>query len=347
MNLYKQALIALKSLFQEKVMPLLCILIFLNNPTDGFAEEPLYGVVNFDQILQRLDNEASEGGVFPGYFGIMTSRLFDEYSQCLVLAYQVGAESSVMPMQDYFVSKVQDALMSDDAEHKRSIADWLIVLRSYHELAEGRSLSDADRLWTYECLNKTMQSAFSDFSFTVLPSEDGVAFVDGFYSYDDRSATIRVLGEIGSGFSDLFVEALAAHPEAQNVALGSSGGNVSEAIIAGSLIRAMGLNTEIASQCDSACPLVFLGGVSRAMWDPLDRPLPRFHMLSLDGVTPIPINDLTYSAIAEYVASMGVDQEAYVAWMMSAPPGEESYFTPDVQDLCEANFATWIQRNCF
>ena len=55
------------------------------------------------------------------------------------------------------------------------------------------------------------------------------------------------------------------NPEVKIVGLGSPGGAVVEAIRAGYLIRARGLETTQIADCFSACPIVFLGGSRRTV----------------------------------------------------------------------------------
>lgn len=80
-----------------------------------------------------------------------------------------------------------------------------------------------------------------------------------------------------------FRAALDANPRVREVQLGSTGGSVHDALEAGRLIRARGLRTVLYTHCDSACLLVFLGGVERIAWASPARF--GFHQFSVRGAT--------------------------------------------------------------
>lgn len=152
---------------------------------------------------------------------------------------------------------------------------------------------------------------------------------------------LTVIGEIDSGFFARFKAAVMANPHIKVVALGSGGGNLSDALQAGILIRALKLETTLMADCYSACPLVFLGGVQRTIWSPYPRL--GFHQASRDG-NALATADPVYAVVKRYADGMGVNGDAVVRLMLKSPPSELTY--PAVDELCEPNITTWVQRAC-
>ncbi|MBX9862412.1 MAG: hypothetical protein K2Y42_06625 [Hyphomicrobium sp.] len=152
---------------------------------------------------------------------------------------------------------------------------------------------------------------------------------------------LHVLGDIDEGFYDRFAAFLSGHPGVKYVAMGSGGGSVRDAILAGMLIRRRGLETTLMADCYSACPLLFLGGVSRTVWSPYRRL--GFHQVSRNGQA-LPLDDDIYGVIRKYTENMGANGAFVLKSMQSAAPRDMSY--PDVWDLCEPGITTWVQRGC-
>lgn len=152
---------------------------------------------------------------------------------------------------------------------------------------------------------------------------------------------LRVLGDIDRGFIGRFRAALDANPGINEVVLGSDGGSVADALAAGRLIRARGLKTTLGGNCNSACPLVFLGGRERIVWASTARL--GFHQISRSGLA-VPATDPIYAQVAVYIAEMGGDPLALTRWMLSAPPSEMA--RPEPADYCALGLATWVQRIC-
>ena len=151
-----------------------------------------------------------------------------------------------------------------------------------------------------------------------------------------------MIGDIGRGFGESLARAVVENSEVKTVALGSSGGNIAEAIKAGQMIRALGLQTTLWSNCYSACTIVFLGGKERAIWSP--HPLIGFHQASIYGRDISPGSSL-YRVLYNYAQSMGADPKFFLAAMFSA--SSNSIYTPDAGKLCDHGIATFIQRACF
>jgi hypothetical protein len=152
---------------------------------------------------------------------------------------------------------------------------------------------------------------------------------------------LHVYGDIDRGFAARFIAMLDAHPEVQEVTLGSAGGSVRDALVAGAAIRSRGLGTTIYGNCYSACPLVFLGGVRRVVWAAPYRL--GFHQIYTDE-GPVPFGAEVYRRVADYTWAMGADPEAVLRWMRSAPPS--GMHEPEPEALCGAEVATFVQRIC-
>lgn len=154
--------------------------------------------------------------------------------------------------------------------------------------------------------------------------------------------TLLVYGDIDFGFRERFAEQLRQNPNIQEIALGSGGGSVRDAVLSGQLIRDLGLKTSLYGNCFSACPLVFMGGVDRTLWASPHRL--GFHQVADPSGKAISLNDEVYDIIGAYISKMGGDSATVLSWMRSATPYE--MFEPDVADLCDPGVATFVQRVC-
>ena len=153
---------------------------------------------------------------------------------------------------------------------------------------------------------------------------------------------LRVYGDIESGFADRFAAILEDSPDVTEVTLGSGGGSVIDALIAGTLIRDRGLATTIYGNCYSACPLLYMGGSPRTIWAAPYRL--GFHQIYTGNGVPLAFDHPTYTLVSHYIREMGGDSVSVLAWMYSASPSE--MFEPQPQELCDAVVATWVQRLC-
>jgi TPR repeat protein len=159
----------------------------------------------------------------------------------------------------------------------------------------------------------------------------------------DGGQGIRILGAIEKGFAARLSATLGQNPNVAFVELGSGGGSVAEALAAGRLIRAKGLATSIWTNCYSACPLVFLGGVDRHIHSPY--PSLGFHQISSSAGAVAPRAPV-YVQVASYIREMGVDDRFVVTAMMEATPAQMNMINGADVRLCEARIATWVQRAC-
>ena len=267
-------------------------------------------------------------------------QLHGHSAECMALAVSLGLQTHTIDLNDALLRTVDQGLKSKDPEKQSWIALWVHIFFDFL----GRDVTDENReaMWDLSCAGQTVTTAFEHS--IQIPDDARLAtgLRSGFAEYDETRNTINILGHVTDGYAGRIEAAIAAFPEARTIALGSGGGNAGEAVRAGQIIRAAGINTELAARCDSACPLVFLGGVERYVWHPAYEV--GFHMLSPDMINPLPEGHEGYDLVRDFVYSMGADGEAYVSWMLRARP--ETFFFPKVEKLCEANIVTWAQRTC-
>ena len=123
--------------------------------------------------------------------------------------------------------------------------------------------------------------------------------------------------------------------------LGSPGGAVVEAIRAGYLIRARGLETTQIADCFSACPIVFLGGSRRTVWS--GTAAMGFHEVSNNGKA-IPHDDPMYDLLYRFITDMGANPRVIISWMWSAEP--DQMLIRQWDDLCQVGVATFVYHTC-
>ena len=195
------------------------------------------------------------------------------------------------------------------------------------------SMSQRDRVetWNLDCVRQYD-----------IAQEEAMPRIAPAAEFEVHEDQLHVLGDIDTGFYNRFAAILAKSPTVKYIVLGSGGGSVRDAILAGVLIRKMGLETTLKSDCYSACPLLFLGGKQRTVWSPYRRL--GFHQVSREGHA-VPADDSVYDLIQRYATSMGADSAFLLAQMRSSKPEAMSY--PDVWDLCTPRITTWVQRACW
>lgn len=116
---------------------------------------------------------------------------------------------------------------------------------------------------------------------------------------------------------------------AATVIINSNGGSVAEALDMGQFIRQMGFDTEVDSECYSACTIAFLGGVHRYV----DRnAMFGVHRVSsaspLDSTSALDLGQISIVEIAEYAEFMGIGTR-FVSTMMEAGPNEINLLSHD------------------
>lgn len=212
-------------------------------------------------------------------------------------------------------------------EESQSLENWAYHARKLKELPKSRKI----RVWNSECAGRMG-----------IPVSVRIEEAVSQAFYDVRNGSLHVFGPVTKGYHSRLVKALNSHPKIKEIALGSDGGNVREALLAGAEIRKRGLNTTLWNPCYSACPLVFLGGVERTIWSPY--PELGFHKISDGNGNPVPLASDVYQVVYQYVRAMGADPDLTLAFMLSAEPSD--MHSPKLMDLCRANVADWIQRAC-
>lgn len=148
---------------------------------------------------------------------------------------------------------------TENAQDLRVMAISLSNFSSVANAIIGESHDERVIEWNLDCVGK-----FG------IPREASIEQVgqSSFYVIKAEGRVLQVLGDIEKGFAQKVVDAIEANPDVEQVALGSGGGYVLEAIAAGRYIRSKGLDTSLWNNCYSACPLVFMGGVGRVNWSP-------------------------------------------------------------------------------
>jgi hypothetical protein len=192
-----------------------------------------------------------------------------------------------------------------------TLENWVAAAQS----ALGMNIDQHVNVWNLECVGKLGIPA----TLFIEGKQPNAEFnVDG--------STLFVYGDIEVGFFDRLKKELTDNPTVREVALGSGGGSVRDAMLAGYEIRRLGLSTTIFGPCYSACPLVFFGGAHRILWASPNRL--GFHQVYSNEGGTVPADDPIYGLISRYMIAMGVNPQIVLPWMLSASPQE--MFEPNV-----------------
>lgn len=163
-----------------------------------------------------------------------------------------------------------------------------------------------------------------------------------FFLVKNKGKVLQILGEIETGFSDKIISAIKNNPNVETISLGSGGGSVYEALMAGRYIRSLGLETTLWNNCYSACPLVFIGGKTRTIWSPYPS-LGLHQIYTTNGA--VPFASPVYKDLYKYFDDMDVDSEFVITNMWKAAPNKMNTMPTDA-NLCKTKIATWVQRWC-
>lgn len=207
----------------------------------------------------------------------------------------------------------------------QSLGNWVFNARRLLDLDEPRRI----REWNLDCVGEYG-----------IPGTAWIGEIEPTF-FDVEDTMLRVIGNVEEGFAEQLIKAIEENPQVTQVALGSAGGSVHEAIKAGIYIRQKNLETLLWNNCYSACTIVFAGGVKRQIWSPY--PDLAFHQVSVDGVA-VPLNDPVYDRLGSYAMVMGIRPEPFLTLFKSAPPSD--FTLPETDLLCASNIATWVQRTC-
>jgi hypothetical protein len=289
---------------------------------------------SWDEAIATVEQSASEyfeyavevGGT--SHAGTMYNGYKSLEHQCAILGRMLRHQDSIRHLEEFEYPPMDTRSDPHDLlVFSISLENWVAAARWAKSATEDQRINR----WNLDCVGE-FGIASTLFMEAARPEAEFVA--DG--------TQLHVYGDIDTGFAERFEQALNANPSVSEVTLGSGGGSVRDALIAGLLIRSRGLDTTIYGNCYSACPLVFLGGNDRVVWAAPHRL--GFHQIYTGAGVPIPLDDQLYGLVAQYVAEMGGDPSRVLAWMFSAGPSE--MFEPEPEDLCAANVATFVQRTC-
>lgn len=256
-----------------------------------------------------------------------------EKHRCAILGRLLGQLDAVAEVELLDYPPLNDNLDPYEAiSFGVSLSNWVGAAQSLLETNE------ADRIntWNLDCVGEMG-----------IPAADGIHHdaPEAQFRYEATGVSniLFVYGDIDAGFHERFLAALDKTEDLREVYLGSGGGSVRDALLAGREIRARGLNTVLNGNCRSACPLVFAGGVERTVWANVRNDF-GFHQLALGDGTALPADHPAYDLVAAYLTEMGLDAALYLSWMMKAPPSD--MYSPEPQEWCDPNLATFVQRIC-
>lgn len=280
-----------------------------------------------DELLREQDEFYSSTNSTPlTYTGNTFANSYWPEHQCAILGRMLGKPELIAHLEKPLPEL--DAPLGEVWFAAQSLDQWVYTARRLVKTHESERAS----IWNLECVGRFAipESGFDNRGNQIVSME-----VDG--------SSLWVYGDIVPGFYDQFLRMLNEHPEVTNVGLGSGGGSVSEAILSGTEIRKRGLTTQLIGPCLSACPMVFIGGVSRDVMRPYP-PLGFHQMYAEDGA--VPLGNEIYQLVADYAWSMGVDGAWFVLKMSSAEPSDMNMQGDDESErdeLCMRKVVTWYQ----
>lgn len=265
------------------------------------------------------------------YIGSINNEVDVREHSCYVLGASLGQSGAVQHLRLHRKPSLR-ARSSDDAYNLRVKAQSLDNFIHVSKIISRLSATERAIKWNIDCVGQLApQGKFID-------AGDSKSL----FKIENDGKVLLVLGDIQAGFADKIKSIIKKHPEIKAIALGSGGGAVYEAMLAGLHIRERRLSTVLWNSCHSACPLVFLGGVNRDIWSPY--PPIGLHKVS-DRSGPVPNDSPVYTDIFNYVKRMGADARFVISQMQRAEPEEMVIIRAD-RILCETKIATWIQRAC-
>ena len=152
---------------------------------------------------------------------------------------------------------------------------------------------------------------------------------------DEGGTRLMLSGNLAAGDAARLADALDAAEAPVTLALHSPGGLVGEALEMGRMVRAEAVATEIpqGAACLSACPLVFAGGVTRAVAEGAWLGL---HQSYHDQSTLLPaflaVEQIQYGqgAVLRFLHEMGIDPMVMVH-ALETPPEDIYVLTPAEQ----------------
>lgn len=303
----------------------------INIPT-ALAKTWSEAIEEVEARSEFLFDEARLRGYGGSWLGTAMNELGVEQHSCAILGRLLGRQEFVIELERFHVTEPKPEMTEDEITSMmisaRMLENWAFTARRLLELSRDEQIA----IWNLDCVGSLG-----------IPLVAQIEETRPAAKFRQEGNTLYVLGDIENGFAEELAAVVASNPAIETVALGSGGGSVYDALRAGQMIRALGLDTTLANNCYSACPLVFLGGVRRTIWSPY--PVLGFHqMYTLSGGSLSPLAP-EYDLIRGYVGEMGANPRFVVAAMFAAGPND--MFEPDLQVLCDNNVVTWVQRLCF
>lgn len=216
-----------------------------------------------------------------------------------------------------------------------SVGHYVSRVKDILEMTEHERVE----LWNLDCVEQFDLGSEAYVQNNAVQSANFVHQNNGF-------ADLRYTGEIDNNFYDKLVQALKKYPDSESLSIGSGGGSVVNAMAAGYLLKAKGIDVRLHSDCYSACPLVFIAGERRIMEQRPRIKLGFHQMYSVidNKIILAPIS--VYNDIQDYIIDMDptIDTSAFIDLMLSADPNNITY--PEYEYLCSTSIASWVQRNC-
>jgi hypothetical protein len=302
----------------------LLVLIGLGSFSEASAKSWSQAILDVEALAQSYRQKYEAMG-FDGTVGTAYNEVDVKMHQCAILGRLVGHKNAIVHLEP--PQPRPEATARDFAIAATSLENWTIAAKYHRALSSNQKR----RMWNLDCVGKYG-----------IASELWVKVSQGFaIEYDQERRSIYIQGDITLGFASTVQRAIDLYPEATTIGIGSGGGAVYEAIVAGRIIRAAGLEVELLNNCYSACPIFALGGTIRLMWWPhSDIGL---HQVSVDGKAVSPDHPV-YGEIGSYVREMGGNWELVRAMMFRAPPS--SMYTATENERCESRIVTNHQRGC-
>lgn len=309
-----------------------CLVIGSNvQAQSGSPQEILTSEIKSAEILSSKLRTAANMVDDMTWIGTMYNEVDAREHACYSLGLLVGQPESVRHIRLNRNPPLR-ARNSDEAHELRVIARSLDNF--VHVASNSLKLSVDEQIleWNLDCVG---QHGIKGYAIHTNRQ-------NSFFLIKNNGLVLQILGDIEQGFAARLRAAIEANPRVNTVALGSGGGLVHEAIVAGRYIRSRGLETTLWNNCYSACPLVFLGGVERTVWSPY--PNLGFHKFYTSSGA-IPIASRVYREVADYVHEMGASPHFVLKLIYSAEPSQ-MVLIRGTKELCENKVATWIQRVC-
>lgn len=296
---------------------------------------PIRAQVSWEQAIEQVENRGDEYytyaiGLDPSSTpGAVLHGIGYDQNICAIIGRMLGFTGEIKEAEYIGAPELgPDADPYELMTYSLRLDSWVAAARNALSMTD----SQKESLWNLECVG-----------LHGIPADAFINDPDLVADFSINNDMLLVYGDIIPGFYDNFLEVLSNNPNITEVALGSAGGSVIDAIMSGYEIRRRGLETVLRGPCFSACPLVFAGGVERKIWMGLG-PHMGFHQAYTDSGAVDPSSQV-YQQIALYLTAMGIDAWTVIDWMLRAGPDE--LFEPDLESLCDARIATWIQRVCW